>query len=566
MPRVSALRSAALRDLASQYRFASRRNALQALRALDSLAERIDEDATYSSRWLVHELTGYTPDATGEEAYFPGDALRAELSAFAEHICVAISLTPDELDDALSVDDLSVRWSVTRRTIERYRRQGLVARRVGDGAQARLLFTPAAVESFERSRDGSAREKPPAPRTTDDERDDFVRRARRYRDRLGWSLAQTARRIATRAGRSPDTVRRAILDHDRDSKSPVFPRRATIDDRDRETVLRAARRGISVAELAALKGRTRESVARIANERLLEHLREFDLRAPISPLFERDDAHEVLLAPDVVRSRLLPVHAESALDFLAQASAQTTIDAREESALAVALCYLRWRAARTLASLPAQAPSAHALDQAETDLRWAGRLVVKLARTQRRVALLAIEERVGDPLELRNEHVRALHLASMRALCDAALRFDPFRKGRLAARSAVALTHALSSTIASIGLRASGNSPAGEGRAKRRADRAIPLDDWTLDAAPWSRFVEPDRRVLDNLDALDEPARSLLTLRFGLTGQPPATRADAAHALDIHPPAAGALERTAIRRALGLPPTPRLRTRYPATR
>jgi hypothetical protein len=566
MPRVSALRSAALRDLANQYRFAARRNALHALDALDSLALRLDDDATYSSRWLVHELTGYTPDTTDDEALFPGSALRAELSAFAEHICVAIALRPDELEGALTVEDLEQRWSVTRRTIERYRRQGLVARRVGEGAQARLLFTPAAVDSFERSRDGSAREKPAASRTTSDERDDFVRRARRYRARLGWSLAQTSRRIALRAGRSPDTVRRAILAHDRDAREPVFPRRSSVDDRERELVLRALRRGVSASDLAAIMGRSRESVARIANERLLTRLREFDLRAPASPLFERDDAHEVLLAPRVVRAALLPERAESALDFLAQARAQKTIDAREETALAVALCFLRWRAAGALASLPDQSPSAQTLDEIETDLRWASRLVVKLARTQRRVALLAIEERVGDPLELRDEHVRALHLASMHALADAALRFDPFRKGRLAARSAVALTHALSSSIASLGLRARDGAPSGEGRAKRRADRQIPLDDWTLDAAPWSRFVEPDHRVRDNLETLDEPARSLLTLRYGFTGEPPVSRAVAARTLDLHPPAAGALERASLRRALGLPPTPELRSRYPATR
>ncbi len=564
---MSALRSASLRDLANQYRFAARRNALHALGALDSLATRLDDDATYSSRWLVHELTGYTPDSTDEEAFFPGNALRAELSAFAEHICVAIALRPEELEsDALSVDDLAQRWSVTRRTIERYRRQGLVARRVGEGAQARLMFTAAAIESFEQSRNSAPRDKPAAPRTTDEEKRGFIRRARRYRARLDWSLAQTARRIATRAGRSPDTVRRAILEHDRAATSPVFPRRTTLDDRERERIFRAAQRGISVADLAAITDRTRESVARIANERLLEHLREFDLRAPVSPLFERDDAHEVLLAPNVVRSSLLPERAESALDFLAQARAQKTINAREETSLAVALCYLRWRAARALASLPDQSPSAHTLDEIETDLRWAGRLVVKLARTQRLVALLAIEERVGDPLELRNEHVRALHLASMRAVCDAALRFDPFRKGRLAARSAVALTHGLSSTIASLGLRSARPNPAGDGRAKRRTDREIILDDWTLDAAPWSRVVEPDPRLRDRVSTLDEPARTLLTIRFGFRGEPPVTRADAARALDLHPPAAGALERTSVRVALGLPPTPQLRSRYPATR
>jgi RNA polymerase primary sigma factor len=563
MPRVSALRSAALRDLAREFRFASRKNAIAALAVLDTLAERIDPEGAYASRWLVHELTGYTPDANSQDAIFPGDALIAELSAFAEHISVELALRDDEIDNALSVEDLAARWSVSRRTIERYRRQGLVARRVGDGAAARLLFTPEAVDSFERRRTRKVERAGAFARTTQRERDRFIARARRYRAHFGWSLTQTAARIALRTGRSAHAVRAALLAHDRASSSPIFVYRASIDDKDREAIMRALRRGVPLPDLAHAKHRSRESVARIGNERLVTHLREFDLRAPVSPTFQRPDAAEVLLAPAAVRTGLLQTPVLDAAQHFAESRALPAIDTREESALAVALSFLRFRASRTLASLPPHAPSAAALDSIETDLRWASRLVIKLARTQRRIALASLEERVGDLLEHRDEHIRVLHLAAMRALCDAALRYDPARQGRLAARSAVALTHALSAAIASIDLP---TKAASASRARRRADRAVPLADWTLDAAPWSRFVEPDPRVRANLDSLDERSRRLLTLRFGFAGDPPVTRASAAETLGLHPPAAGALEREALRTAVGLTPTPALRTRYPASR
>ena len=563
MPRVSALRSAALRDIALEFRLAARKNALQALAALDTLAQRIEPEGAYDSRWLVHELTGYTPDASERDAIFPGDALIAELSAFAERISVEIALREDEVGDALSVEDLAARWSVSRHTIERYRRQGLVARRVGEGAAARLLFTLPAVESFERRRAGTVERAGAFARTTPRERERFVARARRYRARFGWTLTQTVARIALRTGRSAHAVRAALLAHDRAADTPIFVYRSSIDERDREAILRATRRGVPVADLALAKNRTRESVARIAGERLLTRLREYDLRAPVSPTFQRPDAAEVLLAPAPVRTGLLPAPIFDAARFVAEARALPAIDTREETALAVALAFLRYRAARTLASLPAHSPSAAALDAVETDLRWASRLVIKLARTQRRIALASLEERVGDLLEHRDEHIRVLHLAAMRALCDAALRYDPARRGRLAARSAVALSHALSATIATLDLP---SRAASSSRARRRADRAVPLVDWTLDAAPWTRFLEPDPRVRVSLDSLDETPRRLITLRYGLAGDPPVTRADAAQALNLHPPAAGALERESLRAAVGLTPTPALRTRYPASR
>lgn len=569
MPRVSALRSEPLRLLARQFRFASRRNALAALDTLDTLAERIDPSRAHSSRWLVHELTGYTPEDANEEALFPGEALVAELSALAEHICAEIALREDEVPGALTVDDLAARWSVTRRTIERRRREGLVARRVGEGTGARLVFTLASVESFER-RTGS-RAAQAFSRTTAQERADVVRRARRYRERLGWPLSRVAERVALRTGRSVDTVRRVLLAHDRTSGAPIFPPRRTLDERERDAILSAVRRGLPLADLAAAKGRSRESIARIANERLLARLRGFDLRGPVSPMFERDDAADVLLAPAVVRDGLLPEPALDAASFVKEARAQTSIDPREEAALAVALAFLRWRAAGALARLAPNAPPAGDLDQAETDLRWASRLAVKLARTQRRVAIAAIEERAGDLLALRDEHARALHLAVMRALCDAALRFDPFApspmRPRLAARSTVALAQALSAALASPDLRGAARpSEPTPARARRMTLRPIPLLDWTRDATPWTRFIEVDPRVRTNLAPLDEPARRLLTLRYGLDGAPPLTRARASALLGMSLLAAGALERTALRVALGLAPTPKLRPRYASSR
>src|SRR5690606_10285762 len=202
---------------------------------------------------------------------------------------------------------------------ERYRRQGLVARRVGEGPAARLLFTPAAIESFERRRAPAVQRAGAFSRTTADERARIVRRARRYRERFGWSLTQTAQRLALRTKRSPQAVRAAILAHDVSSSDPVFPRRTSVDDRDRESILRAVRRGLPLADLARAKGRSRESVARIANERLLAQLREFDLRAPAAPTFDRPDAAEVLLAPAVVRDALLPAPALDAAAFVAEA-------------------------------------------------------------------------------------------------------------------------------------------------------------------------------------------------------------------------------------------------------
>ncbi|MBX3353550.1 MAG: hypothetical protein KF684_11515 [Phycisphaeraceae bacterium] len=571
MPRLTALRVGALRELAQQFRFAPRARAIAALAAVEALAREIDPERAYAEHWLVHRLTGYRPENAQEGALFAGEALYAELSALAEHICGAIALREDETPGALRVEDLCARWSVSRRTLERYRRRGLVARRVraADGEE-RIVFTPGAVEGFETLQPALLARAGGFRRTTGDERAMIVRRARRYRARFGCTVTQASERIALRTGRARETVRRVLLAHDRAADDPIFPRARGVDERRRDALMHAHRRGVPLAELASATGRTRESVARIALERTLVRLRAFDLRGPVAPTFERDDAHEVLLAPPLVREGLLATEALDASAFVDEARAQPPLDPRDEATLATALAFLRFRARRTLASLPAHSPSAAALDRAETDLRWAHRLVVKLARTQRRVALGAIEERVGGSLlDLPDPLARAVHLAAMRALADAALRFDPFAKGRLAGRAAVALTHALTDA-----LRERRETP--RAGARRSRTRAVSLDDWTRDATPWGRFVEPGPRLTgtdrashapdsppDNAPDSDE---ALLWARFGLDGRPPLTLEEVGAGFGLTLPSCGARVRKATRAAMGLNPTPSLRRRYPPAR
>lgn len=571
MPRLTALRAGALRDLAQQFRFAPRARAIAALAAVESLAREIDPTRAYSEQWLVHRLTGHRTENAEEGSLFAGEALHAELSALAEHICGAIGLREDETPGALRVEDLCARWSVTRRTLERYRRRGLVARRVRSGGAGgaggaaegaeRIVFTLASVEGFEAMQPSLLARASGFRRTTDDERARIVRRARRYRARFGCTITQASERIALRTGRARETVRQILLAHDRASDAPIFPRARGIDERRRDAILLAHRRGVPLADLARATGRTRESVARIALERALARLRAFDLRGPVAPTFERDDAHEVLLAPPLVREALLAPEAFDAGAFVDEARAQPALDPRDEATLAIALAFLRFRARRTLEALPAHSPPASALDRAETDLRWAHRLVVKLARTQRRVALRAIEERVGGSLlDLPDPLVRAVHRATMGALSDAALRFDPFAKGRLAGRSAVALTHALSDA-----LREQRETP--KPGARRSRTRAVPLDDWTRDATPWGRFVGPDPRLTrpDWCSSAPDDA-PLLTARFGLDGRPPRTLEEVATGFGLTLPACGARVRKASRVAMGLNPTPSLRRRYPPAR
>src|SRR5206468_425841 len=114
-----------------------------------------------------------------------------------------------------------------------------------------------------------------------EEKDEILRRARRFA-RLGvGSLTQVSRRIARRLGRSPETVRYTIKNFDREHpEQALFPAlTGPFDAATKQLIFNSYRRGIKVDTLAKNFQRTRSSMYRVLNEiraqRLLEHRIEY---------------------------------------------------------------------------------------------------------------------------------------------------------------------------------------------------------------------------------------------------------------------------------------------------
>ena len=127
------------------------------------------------------------------------------------------------------------RWGVSRKTLERWRREGLIARRVtGENGKPRLVFAAGVVERFEKGRGG----KMGAGYTRIDERVEarMLRRAAVYA-RMGCSLNQAARRIAERYGRAHETVRQ-LLKRSEGRGGVEFAERGPPSERERELIAR----------------------------------------------------------------------------------------------------------------------------------------------------------------------------------------------------------------------------------------------------------------------------------------------------------------------------------------
>ncbi len=550
MPPLPRLRVTALGELAKQLRFAPREALLRDIERAEALAGEIDPERTYPEDWIVYRITGYRA-RIDEPAEVVGAALLGDLSALVERLSSAAGLTAEELAAAGAIDGdaLAARWGVSRKTLERWRREGLLARRASlGGGLSRVAYMPGAVERFERAnaariaRAGAFSRVPPEVEAR------MLRRAARYRDSLGLSLNEAASRIARRFGRSHEGVRRLLRRHDERAiaagREPIFGEPAPLAGRRQRAALRAWRRGVPPGRIAARYGRTRGAIhhALLAERARLLRAHPVGGVPPAAAALDAD-AIAALLEPEPVRSGLVWRGETDLLAFILSARERSAPVAVEERMRAMAMHALRARAARITGLLGSSSAEAAGVDRAETDLRWAARLAATLVRTHLPLMVETLEGALGVPLEgLRPGESRPLLASAVVAVASGVMGHDPWRGGRVAAPVGLAVTR-----LAAGRAREARPDPR---RAMPRLSRGVAFEDWTRRLAPWQAFLEPDARFAGVLDLLDAEPRATLCARFGLGGGYPRTLAELAAERGVTVMRAGELERRAIRAAL----------------
>lgn len=541
MPALSKARTPCIARLARELGFASKPTLIRHLDRIDELGPQIDPDLVYPEDWVVFRVTAYRPNIDAPDMV-PGDALRGDLSALAESISEAASLTPQDITQpTLSINDLCQRWSVSRKTIERYRRLGLIARRLDLGQGRRsIVFPLSAVEWFETLHADRLGRAARFDRIPQRELARIERWARAYHRRLGCSRSQSALRISQRLGHSHEGVRQVLLRIDEQNSKPIFSEPGPAGDREGLFAIRAKLRGIEPKQIAKHLDRRVSSIGRAMRLTRARLLRELAL--PQNAV-SQDELREAL-EPQPVQQIERP-HAPRDLAALIDTMRQRTPSVGyEEQVRARAVFLLRRHCGHRIAQIEDRAPSASLLDEIETDLRLITMLKRALLSTQLTLVLSSIENRLGGAIDsLAPTRAAQLVLGGIGVASGALDRHDPTHGGRIAAPIGLAVNRyaAAQPDIA---------QPASAGRATRRIASGTDIPDWTRSVSTWQRWLDPDPRIAGILGQLDERDRVVLVLRYALGEAHPITRRALAELLDTRPIHAARYERAALRNAI----------------
>jgi len=309
-----------MEDLAAELTAGLKRLRKGYVDAAEGLLRIIDAARRYPYEFVVYRLTGYRPrrqDLPAEP--LSGKSIRADLLRLMLDICDSFELSADDYREPVyDTPTLARRFNVSTKTIQRWRRSGLPARRLilPDGRR-RVAFLDSSVRRFVHSRRTQVARSGKFTQMTERERREILRRARRMANFTTCNLSDVARRIARRMGRAVETVRYTIRKHDSDRPTEaVFPEvTGPLDDEEKMSIYRCFLRGVPVPDLADRFRRTRGSVYRIINEMRARQLLKRPIAYVHNPQFDLPNADELILpraaehapAPDEAEPKPLKV-------------------------------------------------------------------------------------------------------------------------------------------------------------------------------------------------------------------------------------------------------------------
>jgi RNA polymerase primary sigma factor len=284
-------------DLCRQLSFTPQDARLSQLAAAERLLLDIDPAKAYPFNFIVYRITGYHPRQL-DAALLTGIALQHDLGLLIEQVSQTLNLREaDAPEPVMTIEDVAQRFNVTSKTIQRWRRRGLAARRFtfSDGKR-RVGFLLGSVERFLAIHRDQVLRAGNFSQATDTEKAEILRRAGRLASHCHCCVTEISRRIGRRLNRSPLTIAHIIRDHDlANPASAIFPAAAAeFSEAQRADILAAYRHGTTITRIARRQCRTKSAVYRVIVEERVAHLCRRKVRFIDDPLYHQPDAAAVI--------------------------------------------------------------------------------------------------------------------------------------------------------------------------------------------------------------------------------------------------------------------------------
>ena len=229
---------------------------------LERFLLELEPARTYPYEFVYFRVVGMRSAVTNLQT-FAGAELTPDLVLLLEALSAGTAPTASAAGEKVyTTDEVCERLGVTSRTLHRWRRRGLMARRYvfPDGGR-RLGIRASVLDRFLETEGGRPAPSAGGRRLTSKEEEEIAERVDRLRED-GLSTTAAAERVAGQVGRAKETVRLVLKR--RDGEAEESGGRLSADER--RELLAEYRAGTSAEALAERSGRSASSVYRILNQ------------------------------------------------------------------------------------------------------------------------------------------------------------------------------------------------------------------------------------------------------------------------------------------------------------
>ena len=283
---MASFRLNSIAELARQMAFTPHATLAVQLTSAEQLVLELEPHKAYPREFVVFRITGYRPKTVRETDLLTGMALQHDLGLLIERLSETLAVSVSLINEpVLSIDEVAERLNVTAKTIQRWRRRGLPARRFvfADG-KARVGFFVSSVERFFARHRDQIPEQVNWSVLSEEETAQILRYARRLGDRWGSAPEPIAARIAARLNRSRLTIFHTIR------KENALADARTLTEEQHSKVARLFRHGATLRQIANAMRLPRMLVYRAVMDDRLARLARRKAKFIDDPLYHQPDA------------------------------------------------------------------------------------------------------------------------------------------------------------------------------------------------------------------------------------------------------------------------------------
>ena len=265
------IRNHNLAQLLMQLRFTPENKRRKELAAAEKLYALIDDTKQYPFDFVCYHITGFNSKDSYDKELLEGKALLDDLELFIARLSGKLAEpVAEQTERVYTIEELSEQFDVSTKTVGRWRRRGLLARKFvfEDGAH-RFGFLESTVETFKQDNAELVARARDFRRRTGKERQQVIRSARSLAAKASLSRYQIIEQISRKLGLAHETVRYTLAEYETQHHDhPIFSKPAgRMKPTEAAELYRLHRQGVSIRQLMARFDRSRATIYRIVNQR-----------------------------------------------------------------------------------------------------------------------------------------------------------------------------------------------------------------------------------------------------------------------------------------------------------